>query len=451
MRSNDFDSLENEDAPLKSVRTSRREHRSRRIDVMRELESGVVDERPIKERFSREFKKAKIKRIKNPVENIGEENCVEGLVLEVHRRTCEVRLDDRTFADASYRRETKDEKLEEMSSWRGEAPIGSNAVDSSTAHSSAQNDSNSLPTADPIPQSTEGATSYLTTVTAMYRATTSKTLGEFPAVGDRVLLGLVNDGDDEGDGVGSQKYCVVRVLPRKSELKRPGPRDSFYKQQTLAANIDQVVIVASVTQPDFNYGFMDRFLLAANLNDLPFVLVLTRMDLLPNGEADLSSDIRDFMKIVDKVIPVSVKSGDGLEILRNELVGKSSVFSGMSGVGKSTLINELVPDAELRTGDVRERDGKGRHTTTSSSLFDFPGGGYVIDTPGIRSIGLMDMEPETLAKIFPGFFDDDHFTCKFSNCKHLKEPGCAVRAAVESGKISEARYASYVRILNSGK
>lgn len=411
MRSNDFDTLENEDAPLKSVRTSRREHRSRRIDVMRELESGVVDERPIKERFSREFKKAKIKRIKNPVENIGEENCVEGLVLEVHRRTCEVRLDDRTLADASYRRETKEN-----------TPLSS--LDSSLSSN---------------------------TVTAMYRATTSKTLGEFPAVGDRVLLGLVNDGDDEGDGVGSQKYCVVRVLPRKSELKRPGPRDSFYKQQTLAANIDQVVIVASVTQPEFNYGFMDRFLLAANLNDLPFVLVLTKMDLLPNGEADLSSDIRDFLKIVDKVIPVSVKSGEGLEVLRNELVGKSSVFSGMSGVGKSTLINELVPHAELRTGDVRERDGKGRHTTTSSSLFDFPGGGFVIDTPGIRSIGLMDLEPETLAKIFPGFFEDDHFTCKFSNCKHLKEPGCAVRAAVESGKLSEARYASYVRILNSGK
>ena len=403
MRNNDFDSDENEEAPLKSVRTSRREHRSRRIDVMRELESGVVDERPIKERFSREFKKAKIKRIKNPVENIGEENCVEGLVLEVHRRTCEVRLLD---ANES-------------------TPLSSFVYQRSGLSSN--------------------------TVTAMYRATTSKTLGEFPAVGDRVLLGLVNDGDDEGDGVGSQKYCVVRVLPRKSELKRPGPRDSFYKQQTLAANIDQVVIVASVTQPDFNYGFMDRFLLAANLNDLPFVLVLTKMDLLPNGEADLSSDIRDFMKIVDKVIPVSVKSGDGLDVLRNELLGKSSVFSGMSGVGKSTLINELVPDADLRTGDVRERDGKGRHTTTSSSLFDFPGGGFVIDTPGIRSIGLMDLEPETLAKIFPGFFEGDHFTCKFSNCKHLKEPGCAVRAAVESGKISEARYASYLRILNSGK
>ena len=384
-----------DDEELSEIRTSRRAHRSRRIDALREWHSGVVDERPTKERFSREFKKAKIKQLKNPVANIGEENCVEGLVVEVHRRTCEVRL----------------------------------------------------PSPESSLRSPEGASE--STVTAMYRATTSKQLGEFPAVGDKVLLGLVNDGEDDGAGVGSQKYCVVRVMPRKSELKRPGPRDSFYKQQTLAANIDQVVIVASVTQPEFNYGCMDRFLLAANLNSLPFILVLTKMDLLPGGEADLSDDIRDFMSIADKVIPVSVKSGTGLDELRAELQGKSSVFSGLSGVGKSTLVNALVPSAELATGAVREKDGKGRHTTISSSLFDLPGGGYVIDTPGIRSIGLMDMEPETLAKIFPGFFDSDLFTCKFSNCLHVKEAGCAVLKSLDEGTLSEARYRSYLRILNS--
>ena len=395
MLNNEFD---DEPEPLRRVRPTRRDHRSRRIDVMRELESGVVDERPVKERFSREFRNPRIKKIKDPLEKIDEKDCVEGLVVEVHRRTCEARLE----------KEIPDQVGDDRKS---------------------------------------------ETVTAMYRATTSKALGEFPAVGDRVLLGQVNEDEDSGEGVGSQKYCVVRVLPRKSELKRPGPRDSFRRKLTLAANIDQVVIVASVTQPEFNYGFMDRFLLAANLNNLPFVLVLTKMDLLPNGEADLNDDIRDFMSIVDKVIPVSVKTGIGLERLREELLGKSSVFSGQSGVGKSTLVNAFVPGAELETGAVRERDGKGRHTTTSSSLFDFPGGGYVIDTPGIRSIGIADgddeMDGETLAKIFPGFFEGDLFTCKYSNCKHLKEPGCSVREAVESGRLSRARYASYLRILNS--
>ena len=173
--------LEDEPEPLRRVKPSRRDHRSRRIDVMRELESGVVDERPIKERFSREFKNPRLKKIKDPLEKIDEKDCVEGMVVEVHRRTCEVRLD---FGD-----------IEPQSSKREARP---------------QSETTSLPTSHCL----------MSTVTAMYRATTSKALGEFPAVGDRVLLGQVNEDEDSGEGVGSQKYCVVRVLPRKSELKR---------------------------------------------------------------------------------------------------------------------------------------------------------------------------------------------------------------------------------------
>lgn len=375
--------LEEDFEEEQSGRSTRRHSRARRVNAMQAYRDGTIDDRPIKERWSREFKNPKLKKIKDPLEKFDIKETVEGLVIETHRRTCEVKLDVR-------------EEVSEV-------------------------------------------------VTAMYLATTTKELGEFPAVGDRVLLGKVNDDEDTGEGVGSQKYCVVRVLPRKSALTRPGPKDSVHRELTLAANIDQVVIVASVKDPEFNYGFADRFLLAASLNNLPFLLVLTKTDLVE----EIPETIKDFTKIVDTVIKVSSKTGEGVEELRALLKDKVSVFSGQSGVGKSTLINRLIPDAELKTGHVREKDGKGRHTTTSSSLLDLPEGGIVIDTPGIRSLGIVDLDPEVLAGIFPGFFPDGNFTCKFGNCLHIHEPGCAVRKAVENGTLSKGRYDSYIRILNS--
>lgn len=382
--------LEEDFEEEQSGRSTRRHSRARRVNAMQAYRDGTIDDRPIKERWSREFKNPKLKKIKDPLEKFDIKETVEGLVIETHRRTCEVKLDER--------QETRDER-----------------------------------------DNVSGI------VTAMYLATTTKELGEFPAVGDRVLLGKVNDDEDTGEGVGSQKYCVVRVLPRKSALTRPGPKDSVHRELTLAANIDQVVIVASVKDPEFNYGFADRFLLAASLNNLPFLLVLTKTDLVE----EIPETIKDFTKIVDTVIKVSSKTGEGVEELRALLKDKVSVFSGQSGVGKSTLINRLIPDAELKTGHVREKDGKGRHTTTSSSLLDLPEGGIVIDTPGIRSLGIVDLDPEVLAGIFPGFFPDGNFTCKFGNCLHIHEPGCAVRKAVEDGTLSKGRYDSYVRILNS--
>ena len=360
------DSLENE--ADSQGRSTRRQVRARRVDAMQMWREGTLDDRPIKERWSREFKKPRIKKLKNPLENFEPESTFEGLVVEVHRRTCEVRLEGET-------------------------------------------------------------------VTAGYRATTVGELREFPAVGDKAVLGKTPSGE----------FGVVRVLERKSALTRPGPRDSHRRELTLAANIDQVAVVASVAEPPFNYGFVDRFLLAAALSGLPLLLVLTKIDLL----ASLPREVQEFSEIVDTVLPVSSVTGEGLESLRALLAGKASVLSGQSGVGKSSLVNKLVPNADLKIGSVRSKDGKGRHTTTSSSLLDLPAGGFVIDTPGIRSLGFVDLAPETLAGIFPGFFPKGIVTCKYANCLHLEEPGCSVRSAVEAGALSRARYESYLRILHS--
>ena len=364
-----IENSENEKDSDPRMKMSRRENRARRLNVKQMWERGALDDHLVKERWSREFKNPRLKKIKNPTTHFDEENIMEGLVLEVHRRTCEVRLDEGRI------------------------------------------------------------------VTAEYKATVVDELGEFPAVGDFVVLGVTSE----------EKYAVIKVHSRRSALVRPGPRDRLRDQLVLAANIDQVVIVASVEHPAFNYGFVDRFLLAANLNRLPFILVLNKMDLV----SEMPKAITDFMKIVDHSIAISCETKEGLEELKKALQGKVSVFSGQSGVGKSTLINHLVPEAALRTGAVRHKDGKGRHTTTSSSLFDLPGGGMVIDTPGIRSLGLLNIDSNDLAKIFPGFFKDELFTCKFSNCLHISEIGCSVREALSSGELSQARYESYLRILNA--
>ena len=357
----------------RSGRTFRRDARARRVNTMEMWKRGTLDDRPIKERWSREFKKPKIKKIKDPSEKFDADDSVEGLVLEVHRRTCVVRL-----------------------------PNGES-------------------------------------VNATYRAAVVYELKEFPVVGDQVIIARAKNAEEDAP------YSLLRVLPRRSALVRPGPKDKSRRELVLASNIDQVVVVSSVAEPPFNYGFADRFLLAANLCNLPLVMVLNKTDLVE----EIPQDVKDFISIVDKFICVSCKSGKGLDELRDVLKGKNSVLSGKSGVGKSSLVNALVPDAQLNVGEVRELDGKGRHTTTSSSLFDLPFGGRIIDTPGIRELGVAEMEGHDLARSFPGFFPGELFTCKYNDCMHINEPGCDVLARVESGEIPKARYASYLRILNS--
>jgi ribosome biogenesis GTPase len=364
---------QSEDLPEEAhgATSKRRHHRNRRVNAMEYWQKGVIDDTPSKERWTREFKDPRLKNIKLPSDNLPEALQVQGLVVEVHRRTCVARLADGL------------------------------------------------------------------TVIARYRATVIDELGEFPAVGDQVTLGRA-DADAE--------YMLLRVLPRRSALTRPGPKDRINQQLTQAANVDQVVIVASVAQPPFNYGFADRFLLAASWSHLPLIMVLNKMDLVE----ELPENAKDFLTLVDRCIPISAHNGEGIEELSAALTGKVSVFSGQSGVGKSTLINRLVPGALLRIGDVREKDGKGRHTTTSASLFDLPDGGMVIDTPGIRALGLLNLDPQDLARCFPGFFPEGHFDCRFNDCMHQDEPGCAVHEAIEAGRLPVARWESYMRILESG-
>lgn len=365
-----MDDFESEEAE-RSGRTFRRDARARRVNAMEMWKRGTLDDRPVKERWSREFKNPKVKKLRDPSENFSADETEEGLVLEVHRRSCVVKKDSGEVISASYRAAVVCEKK------------------------------------------------------------------EFPVVGDRVVVALMKDAER------SVPYTLLKVLPRTSALVRPGPKDKSRRELVLAANIDQVVIVSSVAEPPFNYGFADRFLLAANLCHLPLVMVLNKVDLV----SEIPQDVQDFVSLVDRLVCVSCKSGKGIESLEEILKGKCSVLSGKSGVGKSSLVNALVPEAKLSVGDVREIDGKGRHTTTSSSLFELPFGGRIIDTPGIRELGVSEMDPHELARSFPGFFPGELFTCRYNDCLHLNEPGCDVLARVESGEIPEARYQSYLRIL----
>lgn len=259
---------------------------------------------------------------------------------------------------------------------------------------------------------------------------------DLAVIGDRVAVAPLPDGSG----------MIERVEPRRSKFSRrqPGPRGSW-REDLLVANVDQVIVVFACADPPPHVRLIDRFLVVAEANEVDAVLVANKVDLV--GEPAARHVFGPYEDIGYAVEYVSARAGIGVDRLRDRLAGRVSVVTGPSGVGKSTLLNAVQPGLHLATGEVSEALHKGRHTTVSAELIEVhgPAGGWVADTPGLRELGLFAIPPEDLAWCFPEmrpFLGG----CAFRDCSHLHEPRCAVRAAVQGGEVSEARYDSYRRL-----
>lgn len=253
------------------------------------------------------------------------------------------------------------------------------------------------------------------------------------APGDRVLVEKI-----EGSP------WVRAVAPRRTKLSRPAMEHAESDEQVFAANVDALVVVAAAAKPAFKPGLVDRYLIAAEVGGVEPIFCLNKIDLVESEPKELQA----YRDLGVNVIKTSCETGEGIDQLRAALRGNLSIFAGHSGVGKSSLLNALQPDLDLETREISEATQKGKHTTTTARLFQLDDGIRVIDTPGIRALGLWEVSPEEVAFYFPDIAEHSA-SCKFRDCTHTHEPKCAVRDAVESGKISRHRFESFRRIRES--
>ncbi|MGH9419840.1 MAG: ribosome small subunit-dependent GTPase A [Thermoanaerobaculia bacterium] len=253
------------------------------------------------------------------------------------------------------------------------------------------------------------------------------------AVGDRVVTESADDG------------CrLSAVLRRRTVLSRPDPLNP-HLQRLIAANIDVVIHVVSVKAPPLRPRLIDRFLIAIQRGGAQAGICVNKIDLLDDRERTRELAALDpYRALGVPVVACSIKTGEGIAALRALVEGKTCALVGHSGVGKSSILNALDERLDIVTGELHKR-GTGRHTTTASTLHDLGGGTYLIDTPGIREFGLWNLTAETLRDYFPEFAEPGQY-CRFNDCTHLHEPGCAVKERAESGELSRARYDAYVRI-----
>ncbi len=261
------------------------------------------------------------------------------------------------------------------------------------------------------------------------------------AVGDKVVI--------EEDTESERSAMITEILPRENYIARVSPHNKN-QHHIVASNLDQTLLFATLKDPKTSNGFIDRFLVSAEAFHVPAILVFNKSDLYKKKELETLEKWRKvYTAIGYTIVVLSLETGEGLPELQNLLKNKTTLISGHSGVGKSTFINKILPEKNIKTQDVSGWSGKGMHTTTFAEMYDIEGNGKIIDTPGIREFGLIDVPPAELSHFFPEMRALLH-GCRFNNCLHVNEPNCAVKKElINDGAISEMRYISYLSILDS--
>ena len=260
------------------------------------------------------------------------------------------------------------------------------------------------------------------------------------AVGDEVEIEIENEVEQTG--------LIIDIHQRKNYIARATPHQNR-ERHIVASNLDQLLLFATLKEPKTSQGFIDRFLVAAEAYHVPPVIVFNKADLYRQKEMELFGKRKEMYNTIGyTVLLTSMENGEGIGELEQVLKDKVTLLSGHSGVGKSTFINVIFPELQLKTKEVSGWSGKGMHTTTFAEMFDLAFGGKIIDTPGIREFGITDIDKQELSHYFPEMRELLH-DCQFNNCIHINEPGCAVKYAAEHGKIAMERYVSYYNILES--
>jgi ribosome biogenesis GTPase len=254
------------------------------------------------------------------------------------------------------------------------------------------------------------------------------------AVGDNVFFDIENQ--DELEGV------ITKIEERKNYIVRKSINLSK-RSHILAANIDRVYLLVTLVAPETPTGFIDRFLITAEAYQIPITLLFNKVDMFGEAEMEIINEVKSVYESIGYPCEnISATTPSSVDFLKSEIKGNKVMFGGQSGVGKSTLVNALDSSLDLRTNIISEANLSGQHTTTFAEMFPLPSGGFIIDTPGIRAFGLLDLDKTELSHYFPEMQERRH-NCKFNNCQHINEPHCAIKEAVENGEIDQGRYYNY--------